>query len=214
MMKKNQLPIILDCVQQLGRTGSYWGDNVDKVFSDYDLLVITTAKSASNGQPFGVVMLSEKVSNAAYPLTQITTNQMNGPLLRVLLVAQILTNNRLQNWLKKKAVEIERVADEEGFDKKMLLGKYLNRGVYVGNNDKVKLTQLALLLEDGILVGALPNAIRYQPMLLELSETNRAVARAIFRRVKKIISGDVSADVLKIYKKMKRVTTGLARRNT
>ncbi|OGK12501.1 hypothetical protein A3B40_00250 [Candidatus Roizmanbacteria bacterium RIFCSPLOWO2_01_FULL_37_16] len=214
LMKKNRLPIIVDCVQQLGRTGSYWGENVDAIFSDFDLLVVTTAKSASNGQPFGMVMMPKTIEKEAYPFTQITTNQMNGPLLRVLLSAELLKSKNLQKWFKMKSDAIDQVAKEENFDKKNLLGKYLNRGIAVGNNNNAKLVQIALLIEDGVLVGALPNAIRYQPMLFELSETNKNIARIIFRRVNKVLGGNVSDEVKKIYNLMQRVTTGLAKKST
>ena len=75
------------------------------------------------------------------------------------------------------------------------------------------MVQIALLVEDGVLVGALPSAIRYQPMLLELSETNENVARIIFRRVKQVLKGNVSKEVKKIYNLMSGVSSGLAREN-
>ncbi|MDH5532815.1 MAG: aminotransferase class III-fold pyridoxal phosphate-dependent enzyme [Candidatus Pacebacteria bacterium] len=215
LMLKHNLPIILDCVQQLGRSGSYWGENVDQVFNDYPLLILTTAKSASNGQPFGFVLMPKEIGDCAYPVSQITTNQMNGPLLRSLVVAEILSNKLFQKWLQKKSKDIEKVALKYGFQKNNLglRGKYLNRGIYVGNNDLVKLVQLTLFIEDGILVGATPNSIRYQPMLLEYSETNLYVAETIFRKVKLVKEGKVSSEVESIYKKMNNTVSGLARDN-
>jgi acetylornithine/succinyldiaminopimelate/putrescine aminotransferase len=216
IMKKNKLPIIADCVQQLGRTGSYWGDNVETILKDYPLLVLTTAKSSSNGQPFGFTIMPKEIAHSAHALSQITTNQMNGPLLRVLAVSKILANKQFQKWLGEKSKVIERIASEYGFKAgyRGLRGKHLNRGVYVGDNELVKLAQIALLIEDGVLVGAVPQALRYQPMLMELSETNEKVAHIIFKRVKKIMNGEVSPIVRKAYDMMRRVSTGLARQNT
>ncbi len=214
LMSRHQLPIILDCVQQLGRSGSYWGENVDRIFADYPLLIVTTAKSASNGQPFGFTLMPKEVADAAAPLTQITTNQMNGPLLRSLVVAEILNNVEFQTWLKRKSHQIEEIADKYGFaiGSHGLRGKYLNRGVYLKDNELVKLAQIALLVEDGILVGATPNTIRYQPMLLEYSETNRLIAELIFRRVKLVLDGVVSSEVQSIFDRMRDAPTGLARK--
>ncbi len=216
VMKKNHLPIIADCVQQLGRTGSYWGENVETILKDYPLLVLTTAKSSSNGQPFGFTVMPREVADSAHALSQITTNQMNGPLLRALAVSKMLTNPKFQKWLKKKSDAIERIALEYGLRPGHvgLRGKHLNRGIYMGDNELVKLAQIALLVEDGILVGAVPEAIRYQPMLLEFSETNEKVAHTIFRKVKKIMNGEASIEVKQIYDRMRQVTTGLARKNT
>lgn len=216
LLKKNGLPIIADCVQQLGRTGGYWGENVESILKDYPLLVLTTAKSSSNGQPFGFTVMPRQIAHSAHALSQITTNQMNGPLLRALAVSKMLTNKKFQAWLRRKAEIIEKVASRYGFKPgyKGLRGKHLNRGIYMGNNDQVKLAQIALLIEDGILIGAVPEALRYQPMLLELSSTNEKVANAIFRKVKKVMNGEVSPAVKKTYEKMKQVATGLARKNT
>ena len=160
-----------------------------------------------------MVMLPSTIEKEAYPFTQITTNQMNGPLLRVLLVAELLRDYRLQNWFEQKSNAIEKIANQEKFPIKNLFGKFLNRGVFVATNDNAKLVQIALLVEDGVLVGALPSAIRYQPMLLELSETNENVARIIFRRVKQVLKGNVSKEVKKIYNLMSGVSSGLAREN-
>ena len=216
LMKKHSLPIIVDCVQQLGRSGGYWGENVETLLKDYPLLITTTAKSAANGQPFGYTIMPRVIAESAHPLSQITTNQMNGPLLRALVVAQIMSDKKFQSWLEKKSKTIEKIASEYGIKlgNYGLRGKYLNRGIYMGDNEKVKLAQIALLVEDGILLGAVPEALRYQPMLCELSNTNENVARVIFKRVKKILDNEVSGEVSDIYNKMKKVSTGLARKNT
>jgi acetylornithine/succinyldiaminopimelate/putrescine aminotransferase len=177
------------------------------------LLIVTTAKSAANGQPLALTLMPKEIAQAAYPLTQITTNQMNGPLLRALVAAEVLRNPQLQAWFLEKGKQIEEIAASYDIPlgEKGLRGKFLNRGVYVGNNGNVKLAQIALLVEDGVLVGALPEAIRYQPMLLEFSETNQLVAHIIFRRIKKVLEGDISKDVLHIYRKMENLSSGLAR---
>src|SRR5436190_8555140 len=192
--KQQNIPIILDCVQQLGRTGSYWGDYVDHIFSSVSLLVITTGKSASNGQPLAFTLLPQVIADAAYPLTQLTTNQMNCSLLRTVVVAEILKNPKLQDWINKKSLVIEKIASSHNISlgENGLRGKYLNRGIYIGDNEKVKLVQLALFIEDGILVGAFPKTIRYQPMLLELTETNQLVADIICRRINKVLAGDIA----------------------
>jgi acetylornithine/succinyldiaminopimelate/putrescine aminotransferase len=215
LMLNHNLPIIADCVQQLGRTGSYWGENVDTILSDYPLLVVTTAKSASNGQPFGFTIMPKVIADAASPLSQITTNQMNGPLLRSLVVAEILRNSELQSWLRVKARDIEAIAGsyQLSLDDGGLRGKFLNRGIYLDNNDQVKLAQIALLVEDGLLVGATPSSIRYQPMLLEYSETNRLLSKVIFRRIDMVKSGNISTEVQDIFTKMQEIPSGLARKN-
>lgn len=213
ILNKTNIPIILDCVQQLGRTGGYWGENAETIFKSSKLLVISAAKSASNGLPFGYVIMPKVIADAAYPLTQLTSNQMNGPLLRAVVIAKVLSNKKMQNWLKQKSEDIINIARQYNLsiDNKGLRGKYLNLGIYVGNNDNVKLVQLALLIEDGILTGALPNCIRYQPMLLEFSETNRLIAQVIFRRIQKVLSGEISSVVLDLYQQLIGKTSGLAR---
>lgn len=216
ILEKEKLPIILDCVQQLGRTGSYWGENVDSIFYDYPWLMVTTAKSSSNGQPFGFTIMPKEIAESAHPYSQVTTNQMNGPLLRALLVANVLSSSKFQQWVKGKGNTIEEVAQiyEVPLGNLGLRGKYLNRGIFVGSNENVTLTQLALLLEDGILVGALPQAIRYQVMLLELSSTNKMIAEVIFKRIREVQKGNISKSVEIAYKRMKSQTSGLARKST
>ncbi len=213
ILLKHKLPIILDCVQQLARTGSYWGENVDKIFADYPYLILTTAKSSSNGLPFGFTIMPKIIADCSYPLSQITTHQMNGPLLRALVVAEMVKDPRFQRTVLKKGNNIAEISKEYEFEESNLglRGKYLNRAVCVGDNEMVKLIQIALLIEDGVLVGALPNALRYQPMLFELSETNDKVAHIIFRRVREIQKGNISQEVQSAYDKMANSTTGLAR---
>ena len=70
-----------------------------------------------------------------------------------------------------------------------------------------------MLIEDGILVGATPDSIRYQPMLLEYRETNRLLAEVIFRRVEKVKAGDVSLVVKEVFDRMQQMASGLARKN-
>lgn len=215
ILLKENLPIIFDCVQQIGRTGSYWGEYVDKYFSDYPYLILTTGKSASNGLPFGMVLMPQKIADSPPALTQLTTNQMNGPLLRVVVISKILQNPKLQKWIAEKGTAIEKVAKEKGLKlgDDGLRGKYLNRSIYVGDNETVKLAQIALLIEDGVLVGALPESIRYQPMLLDYSRTNKQVAEIIISRILKVLAGDLSGDIKEIYTRMRGLSSGLARVN-
>jgi len=215
LLLKENLPIIFDCVQQIGRTGSYWGEFVNKYFSDYPQLVLTTGKSASNGLPFAFVLMPQDIADSSPPLTQLTTNQMNGPLLRAIVVSKILNDPRLQKWIKNKGFDIERVSTENNLNigQEGLRGKYLNRAVYVGSNENVKLAQIALLIEDGILVGALPESVRYQPNLVEFSITNSNVAQLIISRINKVLSGDISNVVKDIFEKMSGSSSGLAREN-
>jgi len=210
---KNKLPIIADCVQQLGRTGSYWGENVETILKNYPYLIVTTAKSASNGQPFSYTILPKEIADCAYPLSQVTTNQFNGALLRAVAVSELLSAPELQQWLSDKANKIEETASKYGITLGTtgLRGKYLNRAVSVGSNETVKLVQIALLVEDGILVGALPESIRYQPMLLDYSSTSELVANVIFKRIAEVQRGNISKDVEWIHNKMKNVPSGLAR---
>lgn len=213
LLGKANLPIIADCVQQLGRTGGYWGVLVEEVFADYPLLVVTTAKSAANGQPFGYVIMPKVISDAAHPLSMVSTNEMNGPLLRALVTAEVLKNKQFQKWVEKKGKDIEEVGKKYGFEKgeNGLRGSYLSRAVYVGDNETVKIAQIALLLEDGVLTGALPKSIRYQPMLFEYSEASKLTAEVIFKKTREILDGKVSKEVMDVYESMKNVASGLAR---
>jgi acetylornithine/succinyldiaminopimelate/putrescine aminotransferase len=215
LMEARKLPIILDCVQQLGRSGGYWGAHVTTIFKDYPLLVVLTAKSASNGQAFGYTLLPKVIADAAQPLSQITTNQMNGPLLRVVVATRILNDDRLQDWLKRKSDAIDRfMTSSTGENLHIKLrGKLLNRGFELADNNLVKLAQLALLIHDGILVGATPNSLRYQPQLLEFSTTNQLIVELIARRVDDVQHDRVSRDLLRLYDSLDGATSGLARSN-
>ena len=214
ILGKAQLPIIADCVQQIGRSGnSYWGENVETVLRDYPWLILTTAKSASNGQPFSYAILPKEIADSAYPVSHVTTNQCNGPLLRAVGVSRFMQDSELQNWLSEKGAKIAEIAQH--YDIPLghagLRGKYMNRAVYVGDNEMVKLAQIALLVEDGILTGALPQSLRYQPMLLDYSSTNEAVAHIIFRRVNEVMKGNVSQEVQDLYARLEGEASGLAR---
>jgi len=213
ILSTHQLPVIADCVQQLGRTGGYWGENVETVLRDYPLLILTTAKSASNGLAFGYTIMPKVVGDSSYPLSHVSTNQFNGPLLRAIAVSEIMSDENLQKFIVDKGNKIEEIAQKYNITlgDKGLRGKYMNRAIYVDNNENVKLMQIALLIEDGILIGALPQSLRYQPMLLEHSKTNELVAEIIFRRISEIKKGNVSKDVEEVFDKMKGMGSGLAR---
>ena len=213
ILNDHQLPVIADCVQQLGRTGGYWGENVENVLGNYPLLILTTAKSASNGLAFGYTIMPKVVGDSSYPLNHISTNQFNGPLLRAIAVSEIMSDDELQKFIAEKGDKIEEIAQKHSITlgDKGLRGKYMNRAIYVGSNENVKLMQIALLIEDGILIGALPQSLRYQPMLLEHSKTNELVAEIIFSRINEIKKGNVSKDVEEALDKMKGVDSGLAR---
>jgi acetylornithine/succinyldiaminopimelate/putrescine aminotransferase len=208
IMSKNKLPIIADCVQQLGRSGGYFGENVETILKNYSYLILTTAKSVSNGTPLGYVIMPKEIADCAYPVSHLTTNQFGGSLLRTIAVAQMLKNKKFQSWLEKKSNNMEKLAKKYNLE---LRGKFLNRSIYVGSNDNVKLIQIALFIEDGILVGALPNSLRYQPMLMEYTKTNDLIAEIIFRRINEVKAGKISKDVMTIYNKLSGVSSGLAR---
>ena len=212
ILREHRLPVIADCVQQLGRTGSYWGENVESILKGYPWLIVTTAKSASNGQAFGYTIMPKEIADCAYPLSQLSTNQFNGPLLRAVAVSEIMSDGRFQNWLCAKGEKIAEIADKYNISsgENGLRGKFMNRAVYVESNDNVKLVQIALLVEDGILIGALPQSLRYQPMLLDYSSTNELVAQIIFRRVNEIMKGNISQTVKEIFDKTQGAS-GLAR---
>ena len=214
ILKQEALPVIADCVQQIGRTGpSYWGETTEAVLKDYPWLIITAAKSASNGQPFGFTIMPKEIADCAYPRSHLSTNQYNGPLLRAIGVSEFMTDSGFQAWLSAKSTKIEEMAEEYNIPLGHggLRGKYMNRGVYVGSNDNVKLAQIALLVEDGILTGALPQSLRYQPMLMEYASTNSLVAQIIFRRVGEVMKGNISPEVETIYNSLQGEQSGLAR---
>jgi len=213
ILGRHKLPVIADCVQQLGRTGGYWGENVESLLKNYPWLILTTAKSASNGLPFAYTIMPKEIAEAVNPLTHISTNQFNGPLLRAIAVSEIMLDEAFQNFINAKGKIIEESAEKYGIPLgvKGLRGKFMNRAVYVGSNDNVKLMQIALLVEDGILIGALPKSLRYQPMLLEYSKTNELVADVIFRRVNQVMKGNITKTVEEVFNTMKGVDSGLAR---
>ena len=213
LLGKHKLPVIADCVQQLGRTGGYWGENVETILKNYPHLIVTAAKSASNGQPFAYTIMPKEIADCACPMSHVTTNQFNGALLRAVAVSEILSDPALQQWFVEKSNKIEETAIKYDIEPGTngLRGKYLNRAVYAGSNETVKLIQIALLVEDGILVGALPESIRYQPMLLDYSYTSELIANVIFRRIAEVRRGNLSKDVEWIHNKMKDVPSGLAR---
>jgi acetylornithine/succinyldiaminopimelate/putrescine aminotransferase len=211
IMEAHNLPIIIDCVQQLGRTGSYWGENVDTILHGYPLLVTVTAKSAANGQPFAFTLMPKEIADAAQPISQITTNQMNGPLLRAVTTARIMSDPAFQQWIAFKTDKMNKAIECSGASTTEVRGKYFNRSFVVGTNEEVKLAQLSLLIQDGILVGALPNALRYQPNMLDLTTTNTLVVETILNRIAELKKGNVHAAVERIYTMQSGAVSGLAR---
>ena len=179
------LPIIVDTVQQgSGRTGKYWGIEHLPELVNYPLLVLTTAKSSSNGQPFGFMLIPKKVAEAAYPLSMITTNSGNGGLLRAVLAAKFLQNPRIQSIIDQNAKVIDEVASLHGMN---LQGLRMNRGIETGSKELMKVIQWHLFIKYGILVGALPATVRFQPMLLEHPETIRNITEVTCRGIEEVL---------------------------
>jgi len=180
------LPIIIDTVQQgSGRTGKYWGIEHLPELVNYPLLVLTTAKSSSNGQPFGFMLIPKKVAEAAYPLSMITTNSGNGGLLRSVFVAKFLEDPRIQSIIDQNAQVIDEVASFHGMN---LRGLRMNRGIETGSKEVMEVIQWHLYIKYGILVGALPATVRFQPMLLEHPETIRNITKATCRGIKEVLA--------------------------
>ena len=180
----HSLPIIADCIQQgSGRTGQYFGFEGKNyaALRDYPLLITTTAKSASNGQPFGFALMPQPIVDAAYPLSMITTNAGNGATLRAVLVANFVNRPEIQKIIDRNAQVMEQVANKYGLT---LRGMRMNRGINAGSPDAAEYLQLALLLQDGILTGGLPAAVRFQPMLLEHPQTIYNLMHVVCRRIK------------------------------
>jgi len=210
------IPLILDCVQQgSGRTGNYWGLPDVLGLKEYPGLVLTTAKSASNGQAVGFTAMPAEISEAAYPYSHITTNQMNGSLLRALVVAKVVMDPQVEAGIRRKGEIIDRVATEYDIPlgSNGVRGRVMNRGVYVGTNELVEIVQATLLIEDGILVGALPNTIRVQPMLLETDKTIGNLTQTICHRVREVQKGNIHPDVVAAVNASDE-DTGLARTST
>jgi acetylornithine/succinyldiaminopimelate/putrescine aminotransferase len=180
------LPIIVDTVQQgTGRTGFYWGIEHLPELSNYPLLVLTTAKSTSNGQPFGMMLIPKLIAEKAYPLSMITTNSGNGGLIRAMLVAEFVTQPEIQIIIDQNATIIDEVAQQFGLN---LRGLRMNRGIDVGSKELMELIQWHLLIKYGILVGALPGVIRFQPMLLEHPETIRNITTATCQGILEVLN--------------------------
>lgn len=193
------LPVIADCVQQgSGRTGEYYGFEGDEyaALRDYSLLITTTAKSSSNGQPFGFALMPEPVIEAAYPLSMITTNAGNGATLRAALVANFVQRPEIQAIIDRNAAIMEQVAAEYGLT---MRGMRMNRGINAGSADAAEYLQWALLLQDGILTGGLPAAVRFQPMLLEHPETIFNLMHVVCRRIRSVEDGDIPAYVIESF---------------
>lgn len=183
------LPIIVDTVQQgTGRTGNFWGIEHLPELQNYPYLVLTTAKSSSNGQPFGFMIIPKQIAEKAYPLSMITTNSGNGGLLRAVVVAKFVTDPRIQEIIDKNAQIIDEVATQYGLN---LRGLRMNRGIETGSRELMELIQWHLFIKYGILVGALPATVRFQPMLLESPSTIRNITEAVCRGISEIINGVV-----------------------
>lgn len=183
------LPIIVDTVQQgTGRTGNFWGIEHLPELQNYPYLVLTTAKSSSNGQPFGFMIIPKQIAEKAYPLSMITTNSGNGGLLRAVVVAKFVTDPRIQEIIDKNAQIIDEVATQYGLN---LRGLRMNRGIETGSRELMELIQWHLFIKYGILVGALPATVRFQPMLLESPSTIRNITEAVCRGIGEIINGVV-----------------------
>ena len=138
--------------QGAGRTGTYWGENVDTVLSDFPYLILTAGKSAANGQPFAYALIPEEIDKHTYPLSHISTHGGNAGLLRALMVQRLATAPEIISLVQKKTEILESIAKRHGFaiGDGGLRGKYMTRGIYVGDNNKLKKIQLQLLIEDGI----------------------------------------------------------------
>lgn len=202
---KINLPIIIDAVQQQGRMEGYWGIEGNQELREYNNLVLTTAKSASNGQPFGFTLMPKEIAQAAFPYSQITTNELNGALLRACIVADIVNDERVRNHVNKVGKMMEEVAEKYGVE---LRGRGMNRGIYTGNPQMMETAQFSLLINRGILVGALPSTIRFQPGILEDATTVKLLMRSTLDEWKKVERGQVSEDVMKAVN-YSRKTTGL-----
>lgn len=210
------LPIIVDCVQQgTGRTGNYWGTEHLPKLEEYEGLILTTAKSASNGQPFGFSIIPEHISKEAYPYGQVITSAENGSLLRALVTARIFTNPDVKDLIEENSLAIDEVADEylpnEYGD--FLRGMKMNRGLYVGSNQMVEVAQFSLFMQDGLLTGALPETVRIQPMLLNDPNTTKNIMRTIFNRLEEIRNGQIPQEVSEAIG-YSTLPTGLAVNNT
>jgi hypothetical protein len=69
----------------------------------------------------------------------------------------------------------------------IIKGLRMNRGIDVGSKELMELIQWHLLVKYGILVGALPGVIRFQPMLLEYPETIRNITAATCRGILEVM---------------------------
>lgn len=192
--QKIELPFILDATQQQARMDDYWGVSHIPELQNYNNLIVTTAKSASNGQPFGFAVIPNNIAQSAYPYSNITTNQLNGAILRAALVADIVNDPRIRNHIETVGNMMEQVASEYEVE---LRGRGMNRGIFTGNAELMEISQFSLLLNRGILVGALPSTIRFQPCLLENQKTVELLLRSTLEEWKKVENGELSESVKK-----------------
>lgn len=182
--QKHALPIILDCVQQLWRSWWYFWENV-ALFSDYIYTIITTAKSVANGQPLSYYIMHKDIADAAHPYSQANTHQMSWTLSRIIMMHDIINDDEYQHMIQEKTKIIESVFASYWYsiDDNGLRWKYLNRSIFVWDNDMVKRTQLALYLCDGLLIGWIPQSLRYQPMIFDYNKTLEKTAHTICKRL-------------------------------
>jgi len=63
----------------------------------------------------------------------------------------------------------------------------MNRGIETGSKELMEVIQWHLYIKYGILVGALPATVRFQPMLLEHPETIRNITKATCRGIEEVL---------------------------
>jgi hypothetical protein len=131
------------------------------------------------------MLIPKKVAEASYPLSMITTNSGNGGLLRAAFVAKFLEDPRVQSIIDQNAQVIDEVASLHGMN---LRGLRMNRGIETGSKEVMEVIQWHLYIKYGILVGALPATVRFQPMLLEHPETIRNITKATCRGIKEVLA--------------------------
>jgi acetylornithine/succinyldiaminopimelate/putrescine aminotransferase len=136
-------------------------------------------------------------------LVQITTNQLNGALLRAVLSADIVNDERIRNHVDSVGEMMEDVAEEYDVE---LRGRGMNRGIFTEDPEKMEIAQFALLINRGILVGALPSTIRFQPCILEDKYTIELLMRSTLDEWEKVKNGDISVAVQEAVDESQKMT--------
>ncbi len=173
------LPVIVDEIQAgNGRSSdNYWSFSPESGLTTYERLIITNAKSSAGGKPYAFVLMPKAIAMAAYPLSMLTTHSGNGPVGRAATYAKFVTHPKIQAIKNESAAKIEDELTHSIGQK--WRGRHLNIGIITDGSRELELLQHYLYIHNGILAGAFPATLRFQPNLIEYPDTLLNVVKTI-----------------------------------